>query len=112
MRVKLSKNGKEIISENFGAREPFAPDLNVDEAFRCLNFRFRLDRIRNVETVKEAFRNQNPSGGCCDYRAEVNGDIWRIDVLHYFCPDCGDVQAEVDNEGDLCDDCRKGKSQR
>lgn len=112
MRVKLSKNGEEITSIDFRATEPFAPESNVDEAFRCLNFRFRLDRIPNVETVIEAFRNQNPRGGCCEYRAEVNGDIWRIDVIHYFCSDCGVIQTEVDNEGDLCGDCRRRQSQR
>lgn len=108
MKVILSKNGEEITSMNFRASEPFSPESSVDEAFRCLGFGFRLDRIPNIEIVIEAFRNQNPIGRP-DYRAEVNGDIWRIDVIHYFCPNCGIIQKEVDNEGDLCHDCRPTK---
>ena len=105
MKVILSKNGRKIISKNFRANEPFLPESNVDEAFRCLNFDLELDKISEVETVKEAFRHQNPIGNF-DYRAEVNGDIWIIDVIHNFCTNCGNIQKEVDNEGDLCHDCR------
>lgn len=55
---------------------------------------------------KEAFRHQNPIGRP-DYRAEVNGDIWKIDITNYFCQNCGDIQNPVDNEDDLCYNCRK-----
>lgn len=111
MRVKLSRNGIRITSIDFRASEPFCPESNVDAALECLNFRrLDLDRLPNFDIVQEAFRNQNPNGGCCEYRAEVNGDIWRIDVIHYLCPACGVIRNEVDNEGDLCLDCRRRQS--
>ncbi len=104
MKVKISKNAQNISSIDFRANEPVCPGLNVDAAFAC--FGSRLDTIPYIETVKDAFRSQNPKGGCLEYRAEVNGDIWKINIIPYFCSACGVIQNEVDNEGDICWDCR------
>lgn len=104
MKVIISKNGQNIDSIDFKAADPVTPGLNAVAAYSC--FGGRLDKIPKIEIVKEAFRSQNPKGGCLEYKAEVNGDIWRIVAIPYFCPNCGVIRNEVDNEGDLCGKCR------
>lgn len=107
MRVTLSQNGKEITSRDFKAVDKVRPELNVDEAIRCLSIGFRLEEIDNFEAVEEEFRRKNQTIGNSKYLAEVSGDIWEIDIRQYFCPDCGWI---VDNDGDLCEDCKAKKS--
>ena len=106
MKVILYKNSKEITSINFKAHEPYFVKT-VNDAIKCLKTQ-RLE-IPDFDTVIKEFISQekrpdNIPG--TEYKANVNDDVWIIDVKIFFCPKCIGIKNEVDNEGDLCRECR------
>lgn len=104
MKITLSKNSKEITSISFKAHEP-CTGITVNSAIKCLETE-RL-KIPSINTVIKAFISQEKrpdNKPNVKYIANVVDDVWTIDVETPLCRVCGNI--EVDNEGDLCRECR------
>lgn len=104
MKVTLSKNSEQITSIDFNANEPFT-GMTVRLALKCLETQF--SGIPNTDAVIDAFIHQKKrpeNKPNKKYIADVNDDVWTIDVETPLCRACGEI--EVDNEGDLCRECR------
>ncbi|MCG7850465.1 MAG: hypothetical protein MIO93_15010 [ANME-2 cluster archaeon] len=106
MKVTLSKNGEKITSIEFKAHEPWS-GRTVHSAIECLEIPLLQHNIHNIDAVKDAFISQEKrpdNKPNIKYIADVNDDVWTIDVETPLCRACGKI--EVDNEGDLCRECR------
>jgi len=104
MKVTLSKNSEEITVIEFKAHEPFT-GRTVDLAIKCLET--ELLKMHNIDAVIKAFISQEKrpdNKPNIKYIADVNDDVWTIDVETPFCQVCREI--EVDNKGDLCRECR------
>jgi len=104
MKITLSKNSKEITSITFKAHEPYT-GITVNSAIKCLET--ECLKIPSIDTVINAFisqENRPDNKPNTKYIADVNDDVWTIDVETPLCRVCGKI--EVDNEGGLCRECR------
>lgn len=104
MKVTLSKNNKQITSIDYKANEPFT-GMTVRSALKCLEVQFI--KMPNTDAVIDAFKHQEKrqdNKPNKKYIANVNDDVWTIDVETPLCRTCGKI--EVNNEGDQCRECR------
>jgi len=102
MKVTLSKNSKQITSIDYKATDPFT-GITVRSALACLENQFSKipDAVIYAFILQER-RPENKSN--IKYIADVNKDVWTIYIETPLCRECGEI--EVDNEDDLCRECR------